>query len=114
MRESSGRRPLSGPDHKKDLRLGEVLDFMRLLWAIDHSLSSASKRMDAAVGITGPQRLVIRIVGRFPGISAGDIAGLMHVHPSTLTGVLSRLARRGVLKRKVDPVDARRALFSLT
>jgi MarR family transcriptional regulator, organic hydroperoxide resistance regulator len=91
-----------------------VLDFMRLLWAIDHGLSSASKRMDATSGVTGPQRLVIRIVGRVPGISAGDIAGLMHVHPSTLTGVLDRLERRGVLKRKVDPTDGRRALFSLT
>lgn len=91
-----------------------MLEFMRLLWAIDHGLSSASKRMDATVGITGPQRLVIRIVGRFPGISAGDIAGLMHVHPSTLTGILDRLERRGVLKRKVDPTDGRRALFCLT
>lgn len=87
---------------------------MRLLWAVDHALSSASKRMDATLGVTGPQRLVIRIVGRFPGISAGDVASLMHVHPSTLTGVLSRLERRGTLKRKVDPADGRRALFSLT
>src|SRR5262245_19404785 len=107
MRDASRRRTKRGAepltvDQTEGARLGEVLEFMRLLWAVDHTLSSASKRMDAAIGVTGPQRLVIRIVGRYPGISAGDVAALMHVHPSTLTGVLSRLERRGSLKRKVD------------
>jgi DNA-binding MarR family transcriptional regulator len=90
-------------------RLGEVLQFMRLLWAVDHGLQSRSKRMESTLGITGPQRLVIRVVGRFPGISAGDLAEILHIHPSTLTGVLQRLQRRGLIERKRDPEDARRA-----
>src|SRR5205085_10973890 len=94
--------------------LGAVLDFMRLLWAVDHALQSASKRMEAAYGITGPQRLVVRIVGRFPGIAAGRVADILHVHPTTLTGILKRLEMRGVLQRRSDPRDARRALFGLT
>jgi len=94
--------------------LGAVLDFMRLLWAVDHSLQSASKRMESVFGITGPQRLVVRIVGRFPGIAAGRVAEILHVHPSTLTGILKRLEMRGVLQRRSDPRDARRALFGLT
>src|SRR3954452_9543984 len=94
--------------------LGAVLDFMRLLWAVDHALQSASKRMESTLGMTGPQRLVVRIVGRFPGIAAGRIAGILHVHPSTLTGVLKRLEARAVLQRRPDPRDARRALFMLT
>jgi MarR family transcriptional regulator, organic hydroperoxide resistance regulator len=98
----------------KEPPLGAVLDFMRLLWGVDHALQSASKRMEATYGITGPQRLVVRIVGRFPGIAAGRVAEILHVHPSTLTGILKRLEARGVLQRKSDPRDARRALFSLT
>jgi DNA-binding MarR family transcriptional regulator len=94
--------------------LGAVLDFMRLLWAVDHALQSSSKRMEATYGVTGPQRLVVRIVGRFPGIAAGRVAEILHVHPSTLTGILKRLERRGILQRKSDPRDARRALFGLT
>src|SRR6267378_5200867 len=94
--------------------LGAVLDFMRLLWAVDHALQSASKRMEAAYGVTGPQRLVVRIVGRFPGIAAGRVAEILHVHPSTLTGILKRLESRGLLQRRTDPRDARRALFMLT
>jgi DNA-binding MarR family transcriptional regulator len=64
--------------------------------------------------VTGPQRRVIRIVGRMPGISAGDLAEILHVHPSTLTGVLHRLQHRGFLVRAADPEDRRRALLTLT
>jgi DNA-binding MarR family transcriptional regulator len=98
----------------KEPPLGAVLDFMRLLWAVDHALQSASKRMEATFGVTGPQRLVVRIVGRFPGIAAGRVAEILHVHPSTLTGILKRLEAHGMLVRKSDPRDARRALFGLT
>src|SRR5919108_172742 len=105
---------LDEQEEDKGPPLGAVLDFMRLLWAVDHALQSASKRMEAAYGITGPQRLVVRIVGRFPGIAAGRVAEILHVHPSTLTGILKRLEARGILQRRSDPRDARRALFGLT
>jgi MarR family transcriptional regulator, organic hydroperoxide resistance regulator len=57
---------------------------------------------------------VVRIVGRFPGISAGEVADILHLHPSTLTGVLKRLGDRGLLERRADPADGRRALLELT
>jgi DNA-binding MarR family transcriptional regulator len=91
-----------------------VLEFMQELWAVSHGLDAVSKRMARELGVTGPQRLVVRLVGCFPGISAGDLARLMHAHPSTLTGILSRLEHRKLLRRITDPVDARRLLFRLT
>jgi DNA-binding MarR family transcriptional regulator len=81
---------------------------------VDHALQSTSKWMEVRLGITGPQRLVIRMIGCFPGISAGALANLLHVHPSTLTGVLRRLSDRGAIRRSTDPYDSRRALFWLT
>jgi DNA-binding MarR family transcriptional regulator len=94
--------------------LGEVLDFMRLIWALDHSLQRISRRMQRSLGVTGPQRLVIRIVGRFPGIPAGDLARLLHLHASTLTGIVARLERHGLIGRRADPRDGRRSLLGLT
>lgn len=94
--------------------LGAVLDFMRLVWAVDHALQRRSKQMERTLGVTGPQRLVLRIVGRFPGISAGDLARLLHVHPSTLTGILVRLEKHGSIRRRSDPRDRRRTLVGLT
>lgn len=98
----------------EELRLGKVLEFMQLLWGLDHGLQKTSKRMAAEFGITGPQRLVIRIVGRYPGLSARRIADAMHIHPSTLTGILHRLEERGLIVRRGDPSDGRRALFNLS
>ena len=94
--------------------LPDVLEFMQLLWAVVHGLERSSKRMSSAIGVTGPQRLVLRVVGLFPGLSAGDLATIMHVHPSTLTGVLQRLTSQQLLSRVDDPRDRRRAILRLT
>ncbi len=94
--------------------LGPVLSFMRALWGVNHGLESTSRRMKASIGVTGPERMVIRLVGRYPAISAGELARTLRVHPSTLTGLLKRLSRRGLLLRAADSSDARRALFTLT
>lgn len=88
--------------------LDPVLDFMRLLWKIEHGLQATSKRMGARLGITGPQRLVLRVVTQFPGVSAGDVARILHLHPSTITGILQRLVDKRLLLREHDHDDTRR------
>jgi DNA-binding MarR family transcriptional regulator len=94
--------------------LPDVLQFMQLLWAVVHGLERTSKRMTGEIGVTGPQRLVLRVVGLFPGISAGDLAAELRVHPSTLTGVIQRLVGQRLLARTDDPTDRRRAVLRLT
>jgi MarR family transcriptional regulator, organic hydroperoxide resistance regulator len=91
-----------------------VLSFLQLLWAIAHGLASISKRMRATVGVTGPQRLVIRLIGRYGKAAPGDLADVLHVHPSSLTGVLKRLEKAQLIKRATDPTDGRRAILTLT
>src|SRR5688572_31714638 len=87
---------------------------MQRLWSLTHALEVASKRMARTLGVTGPQRLVIRLLGQTPGLSARDIASTLGIHPSTLTGVLARLEKQGMLRRSVDGEDRRRAQFDLT
>jgi DNA-binding MarR family transcriptional regulator len=96
------------------VELDDVLQFMRVLWVIVHSLQKTSKRMSRHLGVTGPQRLVIRVVGLSPGISAGGLARVLHLHPSTLTGVLKRLESQGTLSRVAHAGDARRSVLRLT
>lgn len=113
--EPLSRDAALGPDELGlEPSLGDVLTFMRLLWELDHELRSASKRLLKVAGVTGPQRLAVRMIGRFPNSSAGDLADLLHVHPSTLTGVLARLERDGLLERHADPSDRRRSLLRLS
>jgi DNA-binding MarR family transcriptional regulator len=101
------------PGPASEPSLGFVLEFMRELWSVDHALQSLSKRMAAQYGVTGPQRLVIRVLGKFPGVSAGELARILCLHPSTLTGVLHRLEKARAIRRETHPVDKRRAQFYL-
>ena len=108
-----GMRTGPGAEQRAD-DLDDVLQFMRVLWALVHALQRSSKRMFLAVGVTGPQRLVIRAVGLFPGVSPGELACLLHVHPSTLTGVLRRLVDQRLLERTPHGEDRRAAVLRLT
>ena len=94
--------------------LGESLDFLRTLWSLTHELKAMSKRMRSRIGLTGPQRLVVRVLGQIPDLSASALADLIRLHPSTLTGVLRRLEERGLIARGAHPHDARRAVLRLT
>jgi DNA-binding MarR family transcriptional regulator len=87
---------------------------MQKLWDLVHALNVRSKRMTKVLGVTGPQRLVLRILGRSPSLTARELAETLGIHPSTLTGVLSRLEARGMLGRRTDEVDRRRVRFRLT
>lgn len=93
---------------------GETLQFMQRMWELVHALDVRSKRMVKVVGVTGPQRLVIRIIGQKPNQTASQIALTLGKHPSTLTGVLARLQQRGIITRESDAEDRRRARFALT
>ena len=103
----SGRTPSGLP-------VGDAIDFLRLIWAVDHALQRRSKAMAATLGMTGPQRLVIRIIGRFPSIHARQLADILHLHPSSLTALLKRLERRDLVRRWPDERDRRRWLLGLT
>ncbi len=96
------------------IELGAELDFLRELWALDHALQRRSKRMARDLGITGPQRLALRLVSRFPGLPAGRLARLLHLHPSTVSGVVKRLSSRGLIVRGSDGPDRRRSLLRVT
>lgn len=85
-----------------------------LLWRSNHQLEMLSKRMIRALGVTGPQRMVLRIIARKPGVSAGGICETAQIHPSTLTGILERLARGGFIVRSRDGEDGRRARSEVT
>jgi MarR family transcriptional regulator, organic hydroperoxide resistance regulator len=119
----SGQAALAGDDdgvspHHGDAAsasdFGPEFQFLRALWEIDHALESASRNMKKTFGVTGRERLFIRIVGQRPGITPGEVAGMMHVHPSSVTAVLKRLERRRFVSRRAHAADARSYRLELT
>jgi DNA-binding MarR family transcriptional regulator len=92
----------------------DVLEFLRIVWELNHLLQSASKRMARTLGITGPQRLALRMLEREPGMATLRLSELLHLHPSTITGVLDRLERQRLVLREDHPRDGRSTRLRLT
>lgn len=69
--------------------------------------------MEARLGVTAQQRLLIRLVGRHGSITAGALARLLCVDASTVSTSLKRLERRKVLRRTKDAADGRRTVIEL-
>ena len=107
-------RTLTGPESLEEAPLGKALDFMKLLWRLDHALQKTSRRMSASLGVTGPQRLALRVVGLFPGITPGETAAVLRLHPSTVTVIARGLERASLVERTEDPGDRRRTRLRLT
>jgi DNA-binding MarR family transcriptional regulator len=101
------------PFRDLDRELGPVLAFMRTLWALAHALDSRSKQMNALRGITGPQRLVVRVVAQLGPIAPGRLADVLHLHPASVTRLAKTLEARGMLRRRPDPADGRRLLLEV-
>jgi DNA-binding MarR family transcriptional regulator len=108
----SPRTPEDDKSSDRHARAG--LDFLKLVWRLDHGLRSRSKRMEQELGVTGPQRFTVRMLGAEGPLSAGELAEHLELHPSTLTGVRERLVRAGLVTRSIDPGDGRRAVLALT
>lgn len=99
---------------ERSFPLGDVLELLSELWSLDHAFERTSKRMETELGITSPQSIALRIIGRYPGILAGQLARLLHVDASTVSAILGRLVQRGLVERRVDPRDRRRVSLGLT
>lgn len=89
------------------LQLPPALDFMRELWQLNHALERVSKRMEVQLGITAQQRMLVRIIGRVPGITSAELARQVHLDPGTISIAIGRLDKKGLLARKKNPDDRR-------
>ena len=91
-----------------------IHEFLRAIWKLDHDLQRVSKRMEATLGLTGPQRVCLLHVGRQPRITPSRLAGVMHLDRGTITGILSRLERGRLVARVSNPDDRRSVHLTLT
>ena len=94
--------------------LSPALEFLQRLWELNHALERLSGDMASRLGITAQQRLIIRCLGRYPGMPAGALAMLLRVDPGTISAALRRLEAKGLVERRRDARDQRRASLGLT
>jgi len=98
----------------QEFALGPNLDFMRSLWRLNHAFERLSRRMVATFGVTAQQRMIIRCVGKYPGMTATQLARHFHLDAGTVSTALARLERKGLLERRRAARDRRRLTLGLT
>ncbi len=65
-------------------------------------------------GLHPGQDLLLLAVWKTPGMRQSALAELLQVEPPTVTRMLQRLERGGLIERRADPVDARGQLVYAT
>ena len=96
------------------VNLDDTLEFIRVLWALDESLQILSRRMELRLGVTGPQRMVLRLISRFPGIPASVISQILKLHSSTVNNAVHSLEAKGHLVRIITEEDGPSGILELT
>jgi DNA-binding MarR family transcriptional regulator len=66
------------------------------------------------VGLHVGQEMVLSQLWRRDGLTPSELAGALGVEPPTVTNMLSRMQRAGLLERRRDPEDARCTRVVLT
>lgn len=97
-----------------ELPLSAALEFLQKLWQLNHALEKLSSQMEKRIGVTAPQRMIIRCIGKYPGMAPSQLAAVLHLDPGTISATLSRLEDKGFVVRKRDKEDKRRVSLGLT
>jgi len=91
-----------------------TLVFLRTVWALDHRLQSHSKRMKVRAGVTGPQRLVLRVLAIAPETAPTELARILFFHKSTVSIILRSLEQAKLVRRCPNKNDRRGIVLVLT
>jgi hypothetical protein len=86
--------PSDPPDYSA---LPESLRLLSLLWSLNAALERTSHAMDAKLGVTGPQRFLLRFVGLEPGITRVQLAHVVSLDASDLQSDLEELVSNNML-----------------
>lgn len=87
----------------RDIEDDIVAAIRRIIRAIDLQ----SRRLFERHALTGPQLATLREAARQPGCTTGSLARSAHLSQPTVTGILNRLERCGLVRRERSSGDRR-------
>jgi DNA-binding MarR family transcriptional regulator len=98
-------RPASGE------RCDEVLVALR---RIVRAIDLHSRKLVQNYGVTAPQALILKKLVELEGVSVGELAKHVSLSQATVTDILDRLERRGLVHRMRSVSDRRRVVVKAT
>lgn len=102
--------------YKKEIISSEQIckDILVSLRKIIQAIAIHSKDLNRNFGLTGPQLMVLQEISAHNEMTVTKLAGLISLRQTTVTDILNRLERKGLVQRQKDSNDRRRALILLT
>ncbi len=87
-----------------------MIALRKIIQAIDMN----SKKLVKRVGLTGPQLVILQEISNLGEVTAGEVARAVSLSQATLTGILERMEKRGLLSRQRSEQDKRRVMVRIT
>ncbi len=109
MPGSAPLRDAGSPDARPDDRVAIVTGLRRIVKALE----TYSRAVQREFGLTGPQLWAVKVLARGQ-LTAGELAQALAVHQSSVSVLVERLERRGLVRRTRDPDDRRVVHVALT
>jgi DNA-binding MarR family transcriptional regulator len=92
----------------------QVSDALQAVRALVQKLSQSARGVEGKTGVTNAQLFLLQQIGGEPNLTVNDLAARAMTGQSTVSIVLSRLERRGLVKRSRAPADGRSVILGLT
>jgi DNA-binding MarR family transcriptional regulator len=89
-------------------------DILLALRRIMRSMDIASRQLIIERGLTTPQLICLQNLQEQGPLTTGKLAEAVSLSPATVTGILDRMERRGLITRERRPEDKRRVLVAVT
>jgi DNA-binding MarR family transcriptional regulator len=86
----------------------------RDLRAVRQSLNRPIEALIDKGGLTGPQQSTMQVLVQSDGLSLKDLSNELGLAHSTVSGIVDRLEKQGLVKRQTDEADRRVAKLVVT
>jgi len=95
----------------RDTAISETMQSLRRIFK---AIQVYSQEISREFGITGPQLWALKTIWQQEGLSLSELGKGMYLHPSTITGLVDRLEKKGFVLRERDRGDRRVIKIRLT
>jgi DNA-binding MarR family transcriptional regulator len=89
-------------------------EVLRSLRRIFHAVDRHSRKMARVHGLTGPQAVCLTAIARGGDTNLAHLARAVSLSPPTVSGILDRLERAGLVRRQRAERDKRQIVIQLT
>jgi DNA-binding MarR family transcriptional regulator len=89
-------------------------DMLVSLRKITQAITLHSRDLSRRYGLTGPQLIILSEIANHQTLSVTELARYISLSQATVTDILNRLEKRGLIERARDSADRRRVLIRIT